>query len=169
MPTPPLAITGTPTASATAAGQLEVEAVAGAVAVHRREQDLARPRALGLGRPRHRVQPGRLAAAVGERPRSRAVGAGAGVDGDHHALRAELGGDLGDQLGPLDGRGVDGHLVGAGPQQPAGVLDRADAAADVNGMNTCSAVRRATSTMVSRASDEAVMSRNTTSSAPSAS
>ena len=39
----------------------------------------------------------------------------------------------------------------------------------VNGMNTCSAVRRATSTMVSRASDDAVMSRNTTSSAPSAS
>ena len=39
----------------------------------------------------------------------------------------------------------------------------------VKGMKTFSAVRRATSTMVSRASDEAVMSRNTSSSAPSAS
>ena len=39
----------------------------------------------------------------------------------------------------------------------------------VKGMNTSSAVRRATSTMVSRASTEAVMSRNTSSSAPSAS
>jgi hypothetical protein len=39
----------------------------------------------------------------------------------------------------------------------------------VNGMKTCSAVRRTTSTMVSRWSDDAVMSRNTSSSAPSAS
>ena len=39
----------------------------------------------------------------------------------------------------------------------------------VKGMNTCSAVRRATSTIVSRPSLDAVMSRNTSSSAPSAS
>ena len=39
----------------------------------------------------------------------------------------------------------------------------------VKGMNTSSAVRRATSTMVSRASLDAVMSRKTSSSAPSAS
>ena len=39
----------------------------------------------------------------------------------------------------------------------------------VNGMNTCSATRAAISTVVSRASDDAVMSRNTSSSAPSAS
>ena len=39
----------------------------------------------------------------------------------------------------------------------------------VNGMNTCSAVRYTTSTIVSRASLDAVMSRNTSSSAPSAS
>ena len=39
----------------------------------------------------------------------------------------------------------------------------------VNGMNTSSAVRRASSTIVSRLSDEAVMSRKTISSAPSAS
>ncbi len=39
----------------------------------------------------------------------------------------------------------------------------------VKGMNTSSAVRRATSTIVSRPSLDAVMSRNTSSSAPSAS
>ena len=39
----------------------------------------------------------------------------------------------------------------------------------VKGMKTVSAVRRATSTMVWRESDEAVMSRKTISSAPSAS
>jgi hypothetical protein len=37
----------------------------------------------------------------------------------------------------------------------------------VKGMKTCSAVRRATSTIVSRASDDAVMSRKMISSAPS--
>ena len=42
-------------------------------------------------------------------------------------------------------------------------------AAHGEGDEDLSAVRRATSTMVSRASDEAVMSRNTSSSAPSAS
>ena len=39
----------------------------------------------------------------------------------------------------------------------------------VNGMNTSSAVWRTISMVVSRASDDAVMSRNTSSSAPSAS
>ena len=39
----------------------------------------------------------------------------------------------------------------------------------VKGMNTCSAVRETTSTMVRRWSDEAVMSRKTSSSAPWAS
>ena len=39
----------------------------------------------------------------------------------------------------------------------------------VSGMNTCSAVRRTTSYMVSRPPEEAVMSRKVSSSAPSAS
>ncbi len=39
----------------------------------------------------------------------------------------------------------------------------------VSGMNTCSAVRRTTSNMVSRSPEEAVMSRKVSSSAPSAS
>src|SRR5690349_21602300 len=45
-------------------GQLQLEAVLGAVTVHGREQDLARPETLGLGRPRHRVEPRGLAPAV---------------------------------------------------------------------------------------------------------
>ena len=39
----------------------------------------------------------------------------------------------------------------------------------VSGMNTCSAVRRTTSSMVARSPDEAVTSRKVSSSAPSAS
>ena len=39
----------------------------------------------------------------------------------------------------------------------------------VKGMNTCSAVRATTETMVSRSSEDAVMSRKVSSSAPSAS
>ena len=39
----------------------------------------------------------------------------------------------------------------------------------VSGMNTCSAVRRTTSSMVARSPDDAVTSRNVSSSAPSAS
>ena len=53
-----------------------------------------------------------------------------GVDGADDALGAELGGDLGDQLGTLDRGGVHAHLVGAGAQHAAGIFQRADAAAD---------------------------------------
>ena len=60
-------------------------------------------------------------------------GATAGVDGHHHALAPELVGQLGDQLGPVDGRRVDPDLVGPGPQQAPGVVDGADAAADGEG------------------------------------
>jgi len=91
------------------------------------------------------------------------------VDGDHHALGAELVGELGDEQWALDGGGVDRHFVGTGTQEPARVPRLADAAPTVKGMNTCSAVRAATETMVARPSDEAVMSRNVSSSAPSAS
>src|SRR5690606_10252998 len=39
-------------------------------------------------------------------------------------------GDLAEQLRVLHRRGVDAHLVGPGAQQPPGVVDRTDAAAD---------------------------------------
>ena len=54
----------------------------------------------------------------------------AGVDGQHHGLRAELVAEFGDQFGPAHGGGVDGDLVGAGEQDAARVGHRADAAAD---------------------------------------
>jgi hypothetical protein len=107
----------------------EVEAVPRAVAVHAREQDLARAQLLGLGGPADRVEARRLAPAVGED----LVGVPGGrsrVDGDDDALGAELLGDLADQLRALDGGGVDAHLVRAGPEQGARVVDAADAAAD---------------------------------------
>ena len=59
------------------------------------------------------------------------VPAGApGVDREHQHLVAEPVGDLGDQLGPPDRRGVHRDLVRAGPQQPVDVLHGADPAAD---------------------------------------
>ena len=52
------------------------------------------------------------------------------VHADHGALGAERAGDLSHELGPGDGGRVDADLVGAETQQPAGILERADAAAD---------------------------------------
>ena len=53
-----------------------------------------------------------------------------GVDRDHDALRAEHGGQLADQLRPLERRRVDRDLVGPGIEHRLRVFDRADAAAD---------------------------------------
>ena len=52
------------------------------------------------------------------------------VGGEHEDLGTEAVGDLADQLGPGDGRGVDADLVRAAAQQAVDVLDRADAATD---------------------------------------
>ena len=115
-------------------GQLEVEAVAGPVAVHRGEQDLAGPQPRRSARPRPRRRP-----PVGRRPpwvytsQPAPVGPGPGVDGHHHALGAELAGQLGHELGALEGGRVDGHLVGPGPQQAARVLGAAHPAAHGEG------------------------------------
>ena len=62
---------------------------------------------------------------------SQRAGAGLlGVDRHDDALAAEFLRRLAHQLGPRHRRGVDAALVGAGQQQPAHVLGRADAAAD---------------------------------------
>ena len=55
------------------------------------------------------------------------------VDRADDGLRAELLGQLGQELGPLDRGPVDRHLVGAEAQQLARVLERRDAAADGEG------------------------------------
>ena len=57
----------------------------------------------------------------------------AAVDADDHALRAELGGELAEQLGIFERGGVERNLVGAAVQQPAGVVERADAAGHAEG------------------------------------
>ena len=137
MPTPPEAITGTGTASATArvssrsnpsrvpSRSIEVSRISPAPRSAHRSAHVRASRPVG-GPP-----------AVGEdlpAPASAGVRPGAaGVDGHHHALAAELVGQLGDQLGPVDGGRVDPDLVGPGPQQPPGVLDRPDPAADGEG------------------------------------
>ena len=85
-------------------------------------------------RPPRPTRPRRARSACGRRasrpptPRRRAR---RGVDGAHRrTARRTRSAISDDQLGPLDRRGVHRHLVGAGPQQPAGVVDRPDAAAD---------------------------------------
>ena len=132
MPTPPLATTGTPTASLTARVELEVESLARAVAIHRREQDLSDAALGGLGRPGDAVDAGRGATTVQEHlePIGGRRSSSLGVDRAHDALRSELAGDLGDQLRTLDRGGVDTHLVGAGTQHPPSVLERANPPAD---------------------------------------
>ena len=94
MPTPPEAITGTPTDPDTAAVQLEVVAVPGAVAVHRGEEDLAGAELAHVFAPRDGVHPGRAPAAVGEDLPPGAAVAVPGVDRHDHALAAELVGQL---------------------------------------------------------------------------
>jgi hypothetical protein len=92
-----------------------------------------------------------------------------GVDGDDDALVAELVGGFGDQSG-FDGGGVDRDLVGA---RPAASLRTSSTVRTppptVSGMKHCSAVRATTSKIVSRLSEDAVMSRKQSSSAPAAS
>ena len=56
--------------------------------------------------------------------------AGTGVDRHHDALAAEALGDLADQRRALEGRGVQGDLVRARPEQGADVLARAHASSD---------------------------------------
>ena len=149
---------------------LEVEAALGAVGVHRVEQDLPDAQLGPAAGPLDRVQPGGLTAAVGGHLEpGRLVGPAAGVHRQHQHLVAEPAGDLGDHVRAADGAGVDGHLVGAGPQQHVHVVDAETPPPTVSGMNTVSAVRRTTSSMVPRPSTEAEMSRKVSSSAPSAS
>ena len=101
---------------------LGVVAVLGAVRVHRVEQDLARAQLGGPVRPLDGVDAGALAAAVRGDLEGCPAAVRAGVDRQHQHLAAEALGDLADQLGAGDGRGVDADLVGARAQQLVDVL-----------------------------------------------
>jgi len=117
------------------ADQLQVESGRGAVRVHRVQQDLTRAELGGVPGPADRVDAGSPAAAVrghlepavrGRRTRRNP----ARVHGKHHALRTEPAGGRREQRRPGDRRGVQRHLVGAGPQQRVHVRARPHAAAD---------------------------------------
>jgi hypothetical protein len=89
------------------------------------------PSATTLLRPLHGVQPCRGAPAVRVDLVVRAVPAG--VDGDHHALAAELLGGGANEVGVLHRNSVQAHLVRARVQDGADVVQRADAPADGEG------------------------------------
>ena len=111
--------------------QGQVEAFASPVGVHGVEQDLAGAELGAPHGPLERVETGGLAAAVGRHLETgRGARGTARVDGEHQHLVAEPVRDLGDQLGPVEGGGVDGDLVGPRAQQAVDVVDRGHAAAD---------------------------------------
>ncbi len=112
----------------------QVEAVAGAVAVHRREQDLAGAELVGLARPtpRRRRPVGVRPPCTNDLPAA-VAGARLGVDGAHHALRAELGGDLGDQPGRSTALVLTLTLSAPARSSRRASSTRADAAADGEG------------------------------------
>src|SRR3984957_10207240 len=126
--------------------QLQGEPAPGAVGVHGVQQDLAHAELGGPADPLDGVDAGALPAAVGRHLESGGSGgtvpqiggsrgsppwaSTAHVGGQHDALGPEPERGLGEQLGAGDGRGVQRHLVRAGPQQPVHVVDAAHAAAD---------------------------------------
>src|SRR5680860_1660149 len=111
--------------------QVEVEPVLGAVGVHRVEQDLAGTDLGGPMGPLDGVEAGARAAAMrGDLESAFHPGRATGVDGENQHLVSEPVGDLSDQVGSTDCRGVHRDLVGSGAQQPVDVLDRTDPAPD---------------------------------------
>ena len=115
--------------------QLQVIAHLGAVPVHAGQQDLAGPQGFRLLGPVQGIQAGGRAAAMDINvPGGIAAGSGPlGIDGNHHALAAEFLGSRPDQSGILDGCRVQGHLVGAGPQNFLNVAGVANPSPDRKG------------------------------------
>ena len=114
------------------AGQCDVEPRLGAVPVHRGQQDLAGAVIGEPASPRDRVDPGPPTAAMGEHLPPFG-GYGFGVDRRNDALAAKFLGRFAHEFGAGDGGGVDRHLVGAGVEQAAHILDLAHAAAHGEG------------------------------------
>ena len=155
------------------ARELEVVAVVRPVAVHARQQDLARAALDALARPRDDVDAGGACARRRRRPPSRSRRSALrafGVDRQHDALRAE-------HVGRARRSARAARPPPSSPttlSAPASSTPWASSTERipppiVNGMKHSSATRRASSTTVSRLSLVAVMSRKTSSSAPSAS
>ena len=106
--------------------QLQVETFARAVAIHRGEQNFTRAELGGARGPLDGIDAGGGATAVHVDLVAASttlriwVSPTLCIDCTHHALAAEVGGDLRNQLGALHGSGVHAHLVGSCPQQRAG-------------------------------------------------
>ena len=111
------------------ARQLDVVAILRAVGVHARQEDLAGAERDGLLDPLEAVEARRRAAAV-DVDLPAVVARAARIDGEHHALAAELLRAFLEETRILDGCGIQRRLVGTGLEHAAHVLDRADAAAD---------------------------------------
>ena len=134
------------------ADQVEVEPLMGAVGVHGVRAGSPRPRARRHGWPTRARRGRRTCGRRGWSPRSRTRcrSTGGRRPRDEH-LVAEAVGDLGHQLGPLDGGGVDGTLS-APARSSLSTSPALALPADRQGMKTCSAVRLTTSSVVARPS-----------------
>jgi len=111
------------------AGQRDVETRFGAVAVHRGQEQLAGAVIGEAAGPFDRVEPGRVASAMGEHaPLSRA--GLPRVDRADDTLAAEFLRGLAHEIGARDGGGVDRDFIGASEQEFPDVIDGAHAAAD---------------------------------------
>ncbi len=111
------------------ARQRNIETRLGSVPIHRSQQDLPSAVIRKTASPCDRVDAGRPAAAMGEDlPMSRRHDLG--VDRSDDTLAAEFLGGFAHEFGAGDGCRVDRHLVRAGQQQAADILDRAHAAAN---------------------------------------
>jgi hypothetical protein len=114
------------------------------------------------------VDAGRHAAAMGEDLPARSASPGAdllGVDGDDDALVAELVGCLGDEFRALTAAELIETLSAPASSNLRTSSTVRTPPPTVSGMKQCSAVRATTSKIVSRLSEDAVMSRKQSSSA----
>src|SRR5215831_20999018 len=115
------------------AGERNIETLLGAVAIHGGQQDFAGAECRDLARVVDRIEPSGIAPPM--RKNFPALGLAwlryaLGIDGDDDALVTKLFRRLLHEFPPGDSRRVDRHLVGAGSQELADVLDRAYPAAD---------------------------------------
>ena len=140
-----------------------------AVGVHAGEKDLSRTQLFCPDGPLHSVKARIDAAAVFVNIPA-AVLSSSCVDGQNHALAAEFVRRPADELRLIDGRGIDRNFV------RALLLEIALKSSTVRippptvkGINTWSATRLTISATVARLSEEAVISRKTSSSAPASS
>ena len=114
-------------------GQRQIIAGFGSVAVHAGQQDFPRPKRFRPGRPLERIQSGIQTSAVLIHIPSAAVLPPPGVNSHDDALAAEAFGRLGNQLRPVDGRGIDADFIGPLTENVMKILHRADTAPDRKG------------------------------------